>query len=76
MQKLIRARYIGQAIVPDEPLDIPEGQRIEVVIRRLVSDAELQKVKAQEAWNEIKITAIKGLNLPDSALSREAIYED
>jgi predicted DNA-binding antitoxin AbrB/MazE fold protein len=71
MQIVIRARYTGQAIVPEEPLELPEGQSLEVTIRCLPSETCPESVDAQRAWQELKATAIKGLKIPDEALRRE-----
>jgi len=73
MQITIRARYTGQAIIPDEPLELPEGQSLEVTIKCLPSGACPESVEAQRAWQELKATAIKGLKIPDEALQREQL---
>jgi len=75
MQKIIRARFSGRVIVPEEPLELPEGQSLEVSIKCL-PEAPPNTIDAQRAWQEIKATAIKGSNIPSDALRREHIYEE
>jgi len=75
MQKVIRARFSGRVIIPEEPLELPEGQTLEVIIRCIPSEIYSDAVSAQRAWQEIKATAIKGLNIPNEALRRERLYE-
>jgi predicted DNA-binding antitoxin AbrB/MazE fold protein len=75
MQKVIRARFSGRVIIPEEPLELPEGQSLEVSIKCLPSEAHPNELNAQCAWEEIKATAIKGLNIPNEALRRERLYE-
>jgi predicted DNA-binding antitoxin AbrB/MazE fold protein len=76
MQKVIRARFSGRVIIPEEPLELPEGQSLEVSIKCLPSEAHPNALNAQRAWEEIKATAIKGLNIPSDALRREHLYEE
>ena len=74
MQRVIRARFSGRVIIPEEPLELPEGQSLEVIIKCL-PEAASNTTDAQRAWQEIKATAIKGLNIPNEALRRERLYE-
>jgi len=76
MHKVIRARFSGRVIIPEEPLELPEGQSLEVIIKCLPSEACPESVDAQRAWQELKATAIKGLKIPDEALQREQLYEE
>ena len=76
MQKVIRARFSGRVIIPEEPLELPEGQSLEVIIKCIPSEIHSDAVSAQRAWQEIKATAIKGLNIPSDSLRREHIYEE
>jgi predicted DNA-binding antitoxin AbrB/MazE fold protein len=76
MQKVIRARFSGRVIIPEEPLELPKGQSLEVIIIRCIpSEIHSDAANAQRAWQEIKATAIKGLHIPDEALRRECLYE-
>ena len=75
MQKVIRARFSGRVIIPEEPLELPEKQSLEVIIKCIPSEIHSDAVSAQRAWQEIKATAIKGLNIPNEALRRERLYE-
>ena len=76
MQKVIRARFSGRVIIPEEPLELPEGQTLEVIIRCIPSEIYSDAANAQRAWQEIKATAIKGLNISSDSLCREHIYEE
>jgi predicted DNA-binding antitoxin AbrB/MazE fold protein len=76
MQKIIRARFSGRVIIPEEPLELPEGQTLEIIIRCIPSEIYSDAVSAQRAWQEIKATAIKGLNISSDLLRREHIYEE
>jgi predicted DNA-binding antitoxin AbrB/MazE fold protein len=76
MQKVIRARFSGRVIIPEEPLELPEEQSLEVIIKCIPSEIHSDAVSAQRAWQEIKATAIKGLNISSDSLRREHIYEE
>ena len=76
MQKVIRARFSGRVIIPEEPLELPEKQSLEVIIKCILSEIHSDAVSAQRAWQEIKATAIKGLNISSDSLCREHIYEE
>ena len=76
MQKIIRARFSGRVIIPEEPLELPEEQSLEVIIRCIPSEIHSDAANAQRAWQEIKATAIKGLNISSDSLCREHIYEE
>lgn len=76
MQKVIRARFSGRVIIPEEPLELPEEQSLEVIIKCISSEIHSDAVSAQRAWQEIKATAIKGLNISSDSLRREHIYEE
>ena len=76
MQKIIRARFSGRVIIPEEPLELPEEQSLEVIIRCIPSEIYSDAANAQRAWQEIKATAIKGLSIPSDSLRREHIYEE
>jgi len=67
MTLTIRARYDGRALIPEEPLNLPIGQPVELELRLPDADA---------AWEQLKATAVHGLNLPDEALRRENLYEE
>lgn len=73
----IRVHYDGKTIVPDEPVDLPVGEALEVEVRVVepkLSAAEIKRRRA--ALRRITSRAIPGLNIPDEALRRENMYED
>ena len=44
----IKARYDGKVLVPDEPLDLPTDQRVEVDVRPLQAGSDDQPMTAHE----------------------------
>lgn len=72
----IRAHYDGKTIVPDEPLDLPVNQPLEVearVVDERLSDDEIKRRKA--ALKRFVAHAIKGVHIPAEAFRRENMYE-
>lgn len=77
MKTLIHARYDGKVLIPEEPLELQEGQTVTMLLIE-------PPLKAEEVSIEEKIAALKrvveggvrGVNLPPEALRRETIYED
>ncbi|MEN3000578.1 MAG: antitoxin family protein [Armatimonadota bacterium] len=67
MTLTVRARYDGRALIPEEPLNLPTGQTLEIEIRL----PDTPPPDAHAAWEQLKATAVRGLNLPDDALRRE-----
>jgi hypothetical protein len=72
----IRAHYDGKTIVPDEPVDAPVNQPLEIefrVIEDRLSDEEIKRRLA--AWRRVGSRAVKGANIPLEELRRENMYE-
>jgi hypothetical protein len=75
MAIVIKAHLEGKAVVPDEPLDLPINQPIEVEFRVAddrLSDEEIKRRLA--AWKRLGSRAVKA-NIPAEALRRENMYE-
>lgn len=73
----IRAHYDGRYFVPDEPVDLKEGEEVEVVSPFLAEEeARWSPERARAALKWFANNAIAGLNIPDEALRRENLYED
>jgi len=75
MAIVIKAHLEGKAVVPDEPLDLPINQPIEVEFRvdeDRLSDEEIKRRRA--AIKRFASKAIHGLTVSDFAFSRESIY--
>jgi len=77
MKTLIRARYDGRVLVPEEPLDLQAGQTVTMMLLEPLPKAEELSVEERlEALRRIVQRGARGVNLPDEALRRENIYED
>jgi hypothetical protein len=76
----IRAHFDGKVIVPDEPLDLPVGQELEVDLRRTpVAEERLERdAVIKERLRRFAQAAgrIKGPSIPLEALRRENLYEE
>jgi predicted DNA-binding antitoxin AbrB/MazE fold protein len=77
MKTLIRARYDGRVLVPEEPLDLQAGQTVTMMLLEPLPKAEELSVEERlEALRRFVERGVRGVNLPDEALRRENIYED
>jgi hypothetical protein len=77
MMNTIQAHFDGRVIVPDEPVDLPVGQQLEIQIcvpRTL--GREYTKSERDAALERFLSRTVEGLNIPDEALRREALYAD
>ena len=75
MVRTIRAHFDGRYIVPDEPLDIPPNQPLQVQLILQPSTGLRASLKERQAAAEwFRNNPVRGSNLPDRALSRESIY--
>lgn len=80
LKTAIRARFDGKVFVPEEPVDLPEGEEVWVLAipqattsHRLVNGRD--NADAMTALERLVSRGIKGANLPDEALMRENIFE-
>ena len=76
MSITIRAHYDGKAIVPDEPVDLPVDQPLEIELREISAEPEWDPKRARAALQRIAGRAVHGVNIPDEALRRENMYEE
>jgi hypothetical protein len=76
MAMIIRAHYDGKNIVPDEPVDLPLNQPIELEVKQEPRFLPWDPGKAAEAWESLKTMGVSGANIPDEALRRENMYWD
>lgn len=77
MKTLIHARYDGKVLIPEEPLELKEGERVAILL--LESALRVQEPSLEEkmaALQRFVERGVRGVNLPDEALRRENLYED
>jgi hypothetical protein len=73
----IRAHYDGQVIVPDEPIDLPVHQALEVEVRPVVAAGdEASHAERRVALERFLARAMHGLKISDESLRRENLYEE
>jgi hypothetical protein len=81
MTTTIRAHFDGKVIVPDEPVDLPINQPLEISLRPSTEapektpdrpTVEERLKRLQRAMGSIK----EGPVIPDEALRRENMYEE
>mgnify|MGYP000998889646 CR=1 FL=1 len=73
----IRAHYDGKTFVPDEPVDLPVGEQVEIVTPFLTEEeARWDPDKARATLREFMANPIKGLSISDQSLRREHLYEE
>jgi len=72
-----RAHFDGKVIVPDEPVDLPVDQPLNVEAQPVVRlYADLSPDERRAALDEIVARAIPGLDISDESLRRENLYEE
>lgn len=77
MTLTFRAHFDGKVLVPDEPVQIPVDQPVHVQL--VLAPTSVPAVSAEErraAIDRLISRPIKGLNIPDAALTREGLYSD
>ncbi|NLC55946.1 MAG: hypothetical protein GX774_03810 [Armatimonadetes bacterium] len=75
----IRAHWDGKVFVPDEPVDWPVDQPLEVELRPLTMDQQTwASLSIEERLRRVRAAAgrIAGPSIPDEALRRENLYEE
>jgi hypothetical protein len=75
MSLTIRAHFDGKVIVPDEPVDLPVNQALEVLLSPITPEDPTQEQR-REALQRLVGRAIHGVNIPLEALRRENMYEE
>lgn len=76
MKVAIRARFDGKVFVPEEPVDLAEGEEVWVFAVPQATGKRVSKEEALTALERFVSRGVAGVNLPDEALRRENIYED
>jgi len=79
MTVTIRAHYDGRVIVPEEPVDWPIDEPLEVELRSLPMDQDTwSALSIEERRRRLRAVAgrIKGPVIADEALRRENLYEE
>lgn len=84
----IRAHFDGTVIVPDEPVDLPVNESLELEIKRrggvspeVAAAAEAAKDPAEiarrlKALEELVALGVDGTDIPLEMLRREHMYDD
>jgi hypothetical protein len=77
MALTIRAHFDGRVIVPDEPLDLPVNQILQVELTPISPETqELSIEERRAALRRVVSRKIHGLSIPDEALRREHLYDE
>ena len=80
MALTIRAHFDGRVIVPDEPVDLPVDQALEVELRPItyLAGSDYKKLSIAERLERLARATgcISGPTIPDEALRRENLYEE
>jgi hypothetical protein len=72
-----RAHFDGKVIVPDEPVDLPVDQPLNIEAQpALKVHAALSEEEWHAALDRLVARAIPGLNISDESLRRENLYEE
>lgn len=75
MRLTIRAHFDGKVIVPDEPVELPVDQPLNVQLD-VASGSESANTESDSAIGRFLSHAVQGANIPDSSLGREDLYDD
>jgi hypothetical protein len=76
MARTIRARFDGRVIVPEEPVDLPPDQELEVELRPIPAPPDAATIADRLQRLAAASGRIVGPVLSDEALRRENLYED
>jgi hypothetical protein len=72
-----KAHFDGKVIVPDEPVDLPVDQPLEVELRTLpLGESNQEFSKWNEALERLLSRAVHTNSLSPEALRRENLYEE
>lgn len=79
MTTMIRAHFDGKAIVPDEPLELPVGEPLDVLLSTARNGSQIRPRRSAEErlrWFRSAAGRVSAPSVPDEALTRESIYEE
>ena len=72
-----RAHFDGKVIVPDEPVDLPVDQPLNIEAQPVPRmHVDLSQEEWHAALDRLVARAIPGLKITDESLRRENIYEE
>ncbi len=69
----VDAEYDGRVLIPRQPLNLPAGQRVRLIIT--TNDVEVRLKRLEEAIRYFQQHPVQR-SLSDEDLRRESIYED
>jgi hypothetical protein len=73
----MKAHFDGNAIVPDEPVNLPPGTPVTVEFSALHTLAAVGTLEDRlAALHQLASMALPGLKISDESLRRENLYED
>ncbi len=70
--RVIEAEYDGKVLIPAEPLDLPAGQRVRLVIAPATGDAAKSLA---ELWEDLAKRPARGPSPDADVLRRENLYD-
>jgi hypothetical protein len=80
MSLTIRAHFDGKVIVPDEPVDLPVDQPLEVELKPVPAEGESahNALSIEERLRRLRAASgrLSGPSIPAEALRRENLYEE
>ena len=76
MTHSFRAHFDGKVLIPDEPVEIPVGQPVQVQLTPATTQPAVSPEERRAAIDRLLSRPIKGLSIPDAALTREGLYSD
>ena len=76
MSVMIRARFDGKVLVPEEPIYLPLHQLLDLEWKSPADNISLDKQEqAHAALQRLLVRAVQGAVISDEALRRENMYE-
>jgi hypothetical protein len=73
----IKAHFDGKVIVPDEAVDLPVNQPLEVQLTAVHDSSRMNSIQNRlQALDRFASLATKGATIPPEALRRENMYDD
>lgn len=77
MTVTFRAHFDGKVLVPDELVEIPVDQPVQVQLVPAAASLPAASVEERRAAIDRLVSQpVQGLDIPDAALTREGIYSD
>lgn len=73
MDHTIQAHFDGRVIVPDQPVDLPVDQPLEIQVKLDSANGSASDLVQREALDRLIQRALHGLHLPLESLRRESL---